>query len=972
MGKKSVKIQLYEKTRSKEQVQAKYGDYILDDICISCTIEENLLSTEYFLDAEFYVDNEGLYTHLQEDAVLKVKVDYGEEIFSIVNVRKTPSKVTVFARQITISETLGSWLEDVRPENKNGVEALNHMQGYSVGKKNLEFESDIQEEFTSYFIDKSLYAAIHTADNCFQNRWGGEVRRRGYKLIINYKIGSETAIQIRSGKNLTGFEATTNIDEVVTRIKPKGFNGITTEDYIDSPLINEYKYIRTQVMEYSHVKLASDIEEGSEPGEGDLVFNNLEEAQAKLTELALLEYLNLIDVLRAEYTINFIDLSMTEEYKNYAQAELIQLGDSINVYEEKHNINITVRAISRKYNVMAQRVIEMNLSNTFDVDNAPNIEEVKSRLDEVTQNVDYMSAFYAKKSDLEATNEAVAELQATKADASSLDAISAEMATLQSNKADKSALNSLTNTVNKKADQSALNTTNSNLDTLSSEVDTLETQTQNLQEQYTQLNTKVDNISGAIGGDFSAIVERVEAAEGNITTLDERLDTLEPKVNTNITNIQNLTSSVNTNTTNIAAAQGSITTLTNELGTTNTELNSVSDKVGWIIESGTSSSNMVLSNDFINEISENINIDDSQYVKKNDIISKLKLTMSGNDISLVFDGEVLSVITIELNGDNGDSGDETTSYYIEYIVDNTSTNALNSGSADYKYGLPRIYSDSSTYSYDGYEAIEITLLDGTTTTDVTTTCDQISKVKLWYPEATTGISFAVGSSDTSVVKTVNYFNASNLTSISFYFCKSLTTLDASDWNVSNVTSLRNMFYGCSSLTSLDASDWNTSNVTTAETMFYGCTNLTSLDLSNWDVSGLTSMYRTFRLCTALTALDLSSWKNANNITTMNQTFYYCSKLTSLDLSSWDVSKVTIMSSAFTSCSALTDFKAPKNISVAVSFSPCTNLTHDSLMSIINNLATVTSSKTLTLGSTNLEKLTDAEKAIATNKGWTLA
>ena len=50
----------------------------------------------------------------------------------------------------------------------------------------------------------------------------------------------------------------------------------------------------------------------------------------------------------------------------------------------------------------------------------------------------------------------------------------------------------------------------------------------------------------------------------------------------------------------------------------------------------------------------------------------------------------------------------------------------------------------------------------------------------------------------------------------------------------------------------------------------------------------------------------------------------------------------------------------------------TALTHDSLMSIINNLATVTTTQTLTLGSTNLAKLSSEEKAIATNKGWTLA
>lgn len=51
------------------------------------------------------------------------------------------------------------------------------------------------------------------------------------------------------------------------------------------------------------------------------------------------------------------------------------------------------------------------------------------------------------------------------------------------------------------------------------------------------------------------------------------------------------------------------------------------------------------------------------------------------------------------------------------------------------------------------------------------------------------------------------------------------------------------------------------------------------------------------------------------------------------------------------------------------------LSHDSLMSIINALADYsesTSTWTVTLGATNLAKLTDVEKAIATEKGWTLA
>lgn len=50
------------------------------------------------------------------------------------------------------------------------------------------------------------------------------------------------------------------------------------------------------------------------------------------------------------------------------------------------------------------------------------------------------------------------------------------------------------------------------------------------------------------------------------------------------------------------------------------------------------------------------------------------------------------------------------------------------------------------------------------------------------------------------------------------------------------------------------------------------------------------------------------------------------------------------------------------------------LTHDSLMSVINALydySGTTTTRTITLGTTNINKLTEAEKAIATQKGWSL-
>ena len=131
----------------------------------------------------------------------------------------------------------------------------------------------------------------------------------------------------------------------------------------------------------------------------------------------------------------------------------------------------------------------------------------------------------------------------------------------------------------------------------------------------------------------------------------------------------------------------------------------------------------------------------------------------------------------------------------------------------------------------------------------------------------------------------------------------------------------------------------------------------------------------FQYCESLTSIDLNGW-NTSKVTDMGYMFQYCESLTTLDLSGFDASKVTSSSGlkffGSSNMPQLTDFKAPKNMGANLDFSKCTNLTHDSLMSIINNLATVTSTKKLILGATNLAKLTDEEKAIATNRGWTIS
>ncbi len=74
------------------------------------------------------------------------------------------------------------------------------------------------------------------------------------------------------------------------------------------------------------------------------------------------------------------------------------------------------------------------------------------------------------------------------------------------------------------------------------------------------------------------------------------------------------------------------------------------------------------------------------------------------------------------------------------------------------------------------------------------------------------------------------------------------------------------------------------------------------------------------------------------------------------------------------CTALEDVQVGKDWNMSLYLAMSNNLTIDSMVAMFNNLKDLTgeTAKTLTLGTTNLAKLSDEQKAIATNKNWTLA
>ena len=184
-------------------------------------------------------------------------------------------------------------------------------------------------------------------------------------------------------------------------------------------------------------------------------------------------------------------------------------------------------------------------------------------------------------------------------------------------------------------------------------------------------------------------------------------------------------------------------------------------------------------------------------------------------------------------------------------------------------------------------------------------------------------------------------------------------------DTSKVTSMKSMFSDCSSLTSIPQLD--TSKVTNMYNMFFYCSRLTTIP--QLDTSNVTNMYNMFYSCSKLSNIPQL---NTSNVTSMNSMFSSCSRLTTIP--QLDTSNVTSMNNMFSYCGSLTTIHMI-NMKVNFDISSSTKFTREALVEIINNcydLTTLNKTASLTMGPTNLAKLTDEDKLIATNKGRTLA
>ena len=231
--------------------------------------------------------------------------------------------------------------------------------------------------------------------------------------------------------------------------------------------------------------------------------------------------------------------------------------------------------------------------------------------------------------------------------------------------------------------------------------------------------------------------------------------------------------------------------------------------------------------------------------------------------------------------------------------------------------------------------------------------------------------FAYDASATIVVPKMMVVDMTAATDLSFSFAYcSLTSLTLPAGFGQDAINLGSCFLGNKKLPQLLLPAGFGQVATDIYGCFRSCRSLTQLAIPAGFGQNAIHIHYCFNSCTSLTSLTLpTGFGQAAQYA--QSCFDGCTSLTSLTLPTGFGQKVIKLSNCFTKCTALKTITGNPNFKVSFSLSDSTELTHDSIMVVINGLQTV-KDQTLTLGTTNLAKLTDDEKKVATDKGWTLA
>lgn len=273
---------------------------------------------------------------LVPNSILVANTPTGYQAFRISNVEKTRIKIRLKAYHV-FYDSMNYVIKDSYVVSNTCNYALDHFNNATDSVSPFTTTSDVSGTNSYRCVRKSLYEAI----NVVIERWGGHLVRDNFSIQVKESIGADNEVTIRYGKNLKEINAQYDWSNVVTKILPVGYDGIMLpEEYLEG--VNQYDIPYTKVISFEQ----DDIDPEDYETEVDYQNALIGDLRAKATE-----YLKEYSVPKVNYTLN-------------ANVEKItDIGDIIEVIDERLGIELTTNVISFDYNCILEKYTQIVFGN---------------------------------------------------------------------------------------------------------------------------------------------------------------------------------------------------------------------------------------------------------------------------------------------------------------------------------------------------------------------------------------------------------------------------------------------------------------------------------------------------------------------------------------------------------------------------------------------------------------------------------
>ena len=180
---------------------------------------------------------------------------------------------------------------------------------------------------------------------------GGEYEWDGYTVKLYQHRGHDKGVTIRYGRNLTDLKQDEAIDSTVTGIYPfwsdsnSGTLVTLPEKVLHSENADNFPYVRTIVVDAS-----SEFQEAP--------------TETQLRDFGT-RYIanNAVGVPKVSIEVSFAPLWQTEEYRNIANLERVNLCDTVTVVFEKLGVSATAKVVKTIYDVLNERYDTIELGD---------------------------------------------------------------------------------------------------------------------------------------------------------------------------------------------------------------------------------------------------------------------------------------------------------------------------------------------------------------------------------------------------------------------------------------------------------------------------------------------------------------------------------------------------------------------------------------------------------------------------------